>query len=233
MAQTTEQLRSALLAAAESELVASADGDIATRAVCEIAGVTQPVLYRIFGDKRGLLDALVETGFERYTARKAGLEKSDDPVDDLLAGWDDHMAFASENPALYQLMFTPRPWVGTRARARINALLTATLTRCAAAGALRVPVEQAAAMVLSANVGLALNRIAEPALYAAPAVSRALRDALFTEILSVNRTGPVEEPLASAVSRLDAQLTVAPATPLAPEEIAVLRLWLKRLAQSL
>ncbi len=97
MARTDEALRSDLLRAAEAQLVAAPDGDVATRAVCEAAGVTQPVLYRLFGDKRGLLDALADAGLERYTQRKAELEVSDDPSVDLRRGWDDHLAFAREH----------------------------------------------------------------------------------------------------------------------------------------
>ena len=97
------------------------DGDVATRAVCEAAGVTQPVLYRLFGDKRGLLDALAETGLQRYAARKAELEASDDPSADLRRGWDDHLAFAREHAALYRLMFAPRPWASSAARDGVTA----------------------------------------------------------------------------------------------------------------
>src|SRR4051794_2059778 len=91
-------VRAALIEAAERQLTASAEGDIATRSVSEEAGVTQPVLYRLFGDKRGLLDAVADAGFEQYARRKADLEVTDDPVTDLYAGWDDHMSFAAEKP---------------------------------------------------------------------------------------------------------------------------------------
>src|ERR1044071_7343516 len=97
-------VRAAMIAAAEEQLVT---GEIATRAVCEEVGVTQPVLYRLFGDKNGLLDAVADAAFEQYARRKQDLEVTDDPVADLYAGWNDHMAFAAENPSLYQLMFTP------------------------------------------------------------------------------------------------------------------------------
>lgn len=192
--------------------------------------MTQPVLYRLFGDKRGLLDALAERGLQRYVARKAELEASGDPVRDLRAGWDDHLAFAAEHAALYQLMFTPRPWTGARARAGIMELLSATLTRCAAAGALRSTVAEAAAMLLSANVGLALNRIAHPDLFGAPSVSDALRDAVFGRILATPEATPDEDPLASAARRLSAQLAVTHPTMLVDEEAALLRLWLDRLS---
>src|SRR5690349_8602557 len=134
----TPDVRDALIAAAERQLATSPDRDIATRAVCEAAGVTQPVLYRLFGDKNGLLDALADDGLRRYAEHKAAQERTGDPVADLRAGWDDHMAFARKNPALYELMFAPRPRSHAQARRKILDLLVATLVRCSAVGALRV-----------------------------------------------------------------------------------------------
>jgi acetyl-CoA acetyltransferase len=52
-------------------------------------------LYRIFRDKQGLLDALAEVGLRRYAARKQDLERTDDPVADLRAGWVDHVVFGN------------------------------------------------------------------------------------------------------------------------------------------
>lgn len=104
---TDATIRAAMIEAALRQLAGSSDHDVATRAVCEAVGVTQPVLYRLFGDKRGLLDAVADHGYERYTALKTAKERTEEPVADLLAGWDGHMAFAEENPALYRLMFAP------------------------------------------------------------------------------------------------------------------------------
>ena len=72
-----------MLKAAESLLQASPDRDISTRAVCDAVGVGAPVLYRLFGDKNGLLAAVVDYVFDRYLARKRAIPLSDDPVDDL------------------------------------------------------------------------------------------------------------------------------------------------------
>ncbi|MER5876252.1 hypothetical protein ABT119_10050 [Streptomyces sp. NPDC001910] len=49
--------RAAMIEAALRQLAGSLDHDVATRAVCEAVGVTQPVLYRLFGDQLGPLDA--------------------------------------------------------------------------------------------------------------------------------------------------------------------------------
>lgn len=232
MARSDEALRNALLRAAEDQLVTAPDGDVATRAVCEAAGVTQPVLYRLFGDKRGLLDALAETGLQRYAARKAELEASDDPSADLRRGWDDHLAFAREHAALYRLMFAPRPWASSAARDGVTVLLERTLTRCAVAGLLRVDVEVASTMLLAANVGLALDQMSTSAadVVGVPAADP-LRDAVLDAVL-VEPSGRDRDDVDAAARRqLRAQLEDGGPTALLPEEAALMRVWLDRLDQ--
>jgi AcrR family transcriptional regulator len=229
MAESDGDLRSALLGAAEKQLVAAPDGDIATRAVCEAAGVSQPVLYRIFGDKRGLLDALADAGLERYAARKAELAVSTDPAADLRAGWNDHLAFAEQHAALYRLMFAPRPWASGRARDGVTALLRKTLSRCAAAGLLRVEIDVALAMLLAANVGLALNRMADADVARAAGVSESLRDAVMSFVLDDETPKRQGDAGASARRQIREQLRLDPPEVLLPEETALLGVWLKRL----
>ncbi|MGW0659256.1 TetR/AcrR family transcriptional regulator [Streptodolium elevatio] len=232
----TEQLRAQMIEAAEGQLAASPDFDIATRSVCEAVGVTQPVLYRLFGDKRGLLDAVADHGYERYAELKAAQEQTGDPVADLLAGWDGHMAFARDNPALYQLMFAPRPWSHSRARDRVFDLLVAALVRCAAVGRLRIEPRAAAAMALAANVGIALDHIAEPARFDSVERSHRLRDAVFARVLTESPASDAarddEDPVRAAARRLRAQLQLAAADALEPEESALLLKWLDRMTGS-
>ncbi len=222
-----------MVEAAERQLAASPDFDIATRSVCEAVGVTQPVLYRLFGDKRGLLDAVADHGYERYARLKAAQERTGDPVADLLAGWDGHMAFARADPALYQLMFAPRPWSHSNARDRVFELLVAALVRCAAVGALRMEPRDAAGMVLAANVGVALDHIAEPARFDSPERSHRLRDAVFARVLTPAAAPGAghddEDPVRAAARRLHAQLQLAGAEALEPEESALLLRWLDRM----
>ncbi|GAA0448199.1 TetR family transcriptional regulator [Paractinoplanes deccanensis] len=222
-------VRAALIAAAERQLAAAADGDIATRAVCEEAGVTQPVLYRLFGDKRGLLDAVADAGFERYARRKAGLEVTDDPVADMYAGWDDHMAFAAENPALYQLMFAPRPRANSTAHRRILELLEATLVRTAAAGALTTTPRLAAQLILPANIGVALSLIAQPELFDDPALSHRARDAVFGAVLAGAGEPIGQDPVRAAARQLRSRLSLSGTEKLEPAEAALLDRWLERI----
>ncbi|GAB2495799.1 TetR/AcrR family transcriptional regulator [Streptosporangium sandarakinum] len=227
----TDPLRAAMIEAAERQLASSSDHEVATRAVCEAVGVSQPVLYRLFGDKRGLLDAVADHGYERYAALKASQEQTGDPVADLHVGWDGHMAFAKANPALYQLMFTPRPWSHSTARDRVMDLLVAALTRCAAAGALKAEPRIAAQLILSANVGTALDHIARPALFDDPALSHHMRDAVFSHVLTTTTAQKDADPLYTAALRLHAQLEIIGTEALEPAETALLQRWLERITQ--
>ena len=222
-------VRAALIGAAERQLAASADGDIATRAVADEAGVTQPVLYRLFGDKRGLLDAVADAGLERYAQRKTELEVTADPVADLYAGWDDHMSFAAGNPALYQLMFAPRPQSAATTYQRILQLLEATLLRCAAAGALTTTPRLAAQLILPANIGVALSRIAQPGLFDDPALSHRARDAVFAAVLVRPAAPSGPEPVPAVARQLRSQLALTGTDRLEPVEAALLDHWLGRL----
>jgi AcrR family transcriptional regulator len=75
-----------------------------TRSVCARSGVTAPTLYHHFGDADGLLDAAVSLGFEQFMQRKRMQPRRADPELQILAGWDDYVAFARERPQLYLAM---------------------------------------------------------------------------------------------------------------------------------
>jgi AcrR family transcriptional regulator len=97
--------RERIIAAAAGLLGGGGLEAVSTRAVCEAAGVRAPTLYHHFGDKEGLLEAVVADGFARYLAAKRGVPASDDPIANLKRGWDEHVAFGVANAAVYALMF--------------------------------------------------------------------------------------------------------------------------------
>lgn len=131
--------REKILDAATELLGRASAADVSTRAVCEAAGVGAPMLYRLFGDKAGLLAAVVDRGFEQYFASKRAARPSDDPVADLKRGWDNHMRFALDHPNHYRLMYSPELTTPPAAANEAHALLRGVLERCAAAGLLTVP----------------------------------------------------------------------------------------------
>jgi AcrR family transcriptional regulator len=225
-------MRTRMLEAAEELLDASPDRDIATRAVCEAVGVGAPVLYRLFGDKNGLLSALVDYGFDRYLATKRAAEPSEDPVVDLRNGWDTHVEFAKSHPAVYRLMFSPSFATVPSAAQEAMRLLREVLDRCAAAGKLRVESGLAAQMIMSANIGLALNLVTQPENYPDPDLSRRVRDAVHAAVLVPDAGRPPSDE--------DGSLTIAALqlaailrnrrTELGDPETALLLHWLDTLA---
>ena len=94
----------ALLKAASELLEEGGVEAVTTRAVCAIVNVQAPTLYHHFGDKNGLLDALVEQGIAEFLARKGVQHETDDALADHLAGWDDFLSFTLDRPQLFRLM---------------------------------------------------------------------------------------------------------------------------------
>ncbi|MEO3924643.1 TetR/AcrR family transcriptional regulator [Micromonosporaceae bacterium B7E4] len=229
--------RTRILHAAADLLARSPEADLLTRAVCEAAGVGAPVLYRQFGDKEGLLAAVVDFGFEQYLAGKRTAAPSDDPVRDLRDGWDNHVAFALENPNFYRLMYSPGLSTPPAAATEAHQLLLSVLERCAAAGRLRVSPQLAAQMVMPATVGVALLLINRPTIYTdATQVSTRVREAIVDAIVTPDAatgpergTGPAGEVAVAAVN-LGALLPALPDSPLSPAETGLLLEWLTRLA---
>src|ERR1700761_6376736 len=99
-----DRTRARIVEVAAGLLATGGTDAVSTRAVALAAGTQAPTIYRLFGDKDGLLEAVAEYGFAAYLARKPPLVSSGDPVADLRAGWDLHIAFGLENPALFSLM---------------------------------------------------------------------------------------------------------------------------------
>lgn len=230
-------MRTRILEITADLLAQSATADVSTRAVCEAAGIQQPTLYRMFGDKNGLIAAAVDYGFGSYLEGKRAAVLSADPVADLISGWDGHTAFALDHPNLYRLMYAPGLTVVPEAVGEAHALLRAVIERCAAAGRLRVPAETATRMVMSANSGVALSLITRPEAYPDPAISAAVRDALLADILTpagADHPAAGAGGLAGAAITLAARLDESAGTPdgaiLSPAERALLGEWLRLLS---
>ena len=221
-----------MLDAAEDLLGASPDRDISTRAVCEAVGVGAPSLYRLFGDKNGLLSAVVDHGFDRYLSKKRALEPSADPVVDLRNGWDTHVAFAREHAAVYRMMYSPAFSAVPDAAGEAFGLLRQVLVRCAVTGRLRVDVDQAAQAIMSANIGVALSIVSQPDRYADPELSDRVRDAVHRAVLDLSdRPDPDPADAVPGAGRQLAALLRTRGAPFTGPETALLLQWLDTLAE--
>jgi AcrR family transcriptional regulator len=182
--------RAAIIEAAAELLAQSPSGDISTRAVCEAAGVQQPALYRLFGDKEGLLAATVDQVWDEYLGMKRSAERSADPLEDLRSGWDSHTRFALAHPNAYRLLFGSGAVGQAESAAEAMRLLREVLERLAAQGRLRLDPEVAARVVMAANTGIALAMVLRPELYADMALSTILRDVVHGALVSDAASGP-------------------------------------------
>ncbi|WP_370941763.1 TetR/AcrR family transcriptional regulator [Amycolatopsis sp. cg5] len=220
--------RTAILEAAADLLATSPIADVSTRAVCEAAGVGAPTLYRHFGDKEGLLTAVVDHGFEQYLASKRSAKPSADPVRDLRDGWDNHVDFAVKHPSYYRLMHSPSVTSTPAAAVEAHGLLLAAVERVAAAGRLRVPPPVAAEMIMTANIGVALMLVSRPEMYDRE-TSVKVRDAVHHAVLTAQDTVDGQDTETAAV-QLAARLRQRPDTRLSPGETALLHELLNRLS---
>lgn len=221
--------RESIITATAELLAASTVADISTRAVCEAAGVQQPVIYRLFGDKDGLLAATVDHAFERYLASKRAAVPSADPVADILSGWDAHTEFALDNPNFYQLMFGAGLKREPAAVKESHDLLHALMERVARAGLLLTDPATATRAIMAANTGVALALITRPEIYTDRSISRTVRDITLAGLVADTGPETTTTPIAAALRTLAASIDGDGPTELSSAERGLLAEWIQRM----
>lgn len=156
-------LRAAILDTAE-ELIADCPIEmVSMRELARKAGVSPGAPYHHFQDRSGLILALCQRGFSRLRATLSGNGKTSG-MNGLIEGYLD---FATKNPALYQLMFSPEATMGDHAEALhpyarpVSELLDAELTP----GSRKLPegeADQVAAAIWCFMHGVATLGMASP-----------------------------------------------------------------------
>lgn len=219
-----------MIVEATAELLAkSSNGDVSTRAICDVAGVQQPVIYRLFGDKEGLLAATVDYVWDEYLGMKREAEQSADPLADLRSGWDSHTAFALAHPNAYRLLFGSGAVEKAESADEAMRLLRAVLDRLAAQGRLRIAPEVAAQIVMAANTGVSLALILRPTQYPDLALSTATRDIIHGALVSGSATSAdARESGRIAAITLRGALTGDPGHLFTAREAGLLDEWLER-----
>jgi AcrR family transcriptional regulator len=146
---------------AAAELLRTGGVDaVSTRAVAAAAGVQPPTIYRQFGDKEGLLDAVLGHVLTRYLQDKRRVAVTDDPVQDLRESWDLHVDFGLTHPDCYVLAYVqPRPGkMPSLARETFN-LLHGMVARIGDRGMLRMSVKRATELMHAAAVGYVVSQV--------------------------------------------------------------------------
>ncbi|MGH3378239.1 MAG: TetR/AcrR family transcriptional regulator [Actinoallomurus sp.] len=198
---------------------------VTTRAVAQAAGVQAPTIYRLFGDKDGLLDAVAEQVFAAYVAGKALAADSGDPVADLRAGWDTHVGFGLANAALFGLLTDPGRGTRSPAAAAGLEVLRARVRRVAAIGRLRVTERRAVELIHAAGTGAVLTLLSMPPQDRDLDLADAMYDAVTQSILTDVPALAEDNVTAAAVTF---QTVVPRLARLTDAERALLTQWLDR-----
>ncbi|MGI4766408.1 MAG: TetR/AcrR family transcriptional regulator [Janthinobacterium lividum] len=175
--------RARILQAASRLITTGGVAALTTRAVAAAASVQAPTLYRLFGDKRGLLNAVAEHGLTAFFAQKTAVPPHPDPVQTLRDAWDSYVAFGLSHPAVFAITNeVGSPASGSPAMLAGLAILRERVQRIARAGRLRMPVERAVALIHAAGVGTVATLLALPEGKRDPQLSPAARDAVLASI---------------------------------------------------
>jgi AcrR family transcriptional regulator len=228
--QGPESTRDRLVQVAARLLATQGPDAVTTRSVALAAGVQAPAIYRLFGDKNGLLDAVVHDGFAGYVARKAPVDTDGDPIVGLRAGWRLHVGFGLANPELFRLMHTALRTPDGRAIAAAGIeILRARVRRVAETGRLRVTERRAVDLIHAAGTGVVLTLIGQAEDERDEALADTAWDSIRTTILTDTPADGVAGPAAAAVTL---RAALPGLTALTPAERALLGDWLDRITEA-
>ncbi|MGW3421153.1 TetR/AcrR family transcriptional regulator [Streptomyces phaeochromogenes] len=222
-----ERTRRRVIEAAADLLAREGRDAVTTRAVAVAAGLQPPAIYRLFGDKDGLLEAVAEHGFATFLAAKHVDPDPQDLIEDLRAGWDLVVEFGLANPALYTLMYSEPTRAASPAFRAGMEILMGRIRRLAAGGRLRVDEELAATLIHATARGAVLTWLSLPEDRRNPALLTILRESM---VAAVTNQEPAVQEAGPAGAARALRATLPEQTTLSGAEQHLLREWLDRLA---
>lgn len=143
-----------ILAATEALLLEEGIAGLSIRKVSERSGYTAPTIYHHFGDKTGLMDAVLEPRFREIFDLMARIPRGEDAARHLRQLAGAFIRFAFDNPDHYRLLTIPRPEPvkPVPSAAAAQELVKRLLEELAATGDLATPDVEAAYQVTTAVI---------------------------------------------------------------------------------
>ncbi|MGN2636575.1 TetR/AcrR family transcriptional regulator [Nocardia takedensis] len=204
---------------------------VRTRAVAAAAGMQPPVIYRLFGDKGGLLDAVAEYGYMQFLeSKRAQLDLAPkDAVEDLRRAWDVVVDFGITRPELFVVINNSTSRAADTAHRAGLEILHGRVRRLAAEGWLRVGEELAAQIIQATGRSAVTTWHATPPDRRDPAILSTLREITIAAITHIEPTLPAEETGPAAAARALHATLPDRTDVLTTAEQVLLREWLTRL----
>ncbi|MFD9635545.1 TetR/AcrR family transcriptional regulator [Streptomyces violascens] len=229
---STDSPRRRIVEAAVELLENGGPDAVSTRAVAAAAGMQPPAIYRLFGDKEGLLEAVAEHGYAQFLEKKRAQfdPATQDPVEELRRGWDMVVEFGVSRPELFAVMNRATgggPHAAHRAGLEI---LRRRVRRLAAGGWLRVDEELAAQIIQATGQGAVTTWHSTPADRRNPALLTVLRESMVAAVTRAEPAVPAAESSTAAAARALRAALLDDADVLSDAEQRLLREWLTRLA---
>lgn len=155
-------LRERILEAAHRLITMGGKEAATTRAVAAAASVQAPTIYRLFGDKNGLIDATAEYAMAKYVAAKSAKPPHRNALEELRIGWNEHVAFGLSQPGLFAIISGDQRFETSPAAQAGAAVLRLRIRRIAQQGLLRVSEERAVALMQAVGVGVIKRLLEQP-----------------------------------------------------------------------
>ncbi|AWB91909.1 TetR/AcrR family transcriptional regulator [Aeromicrobium chenweiae] len=198
-------VRSTIVEVASRLLREHGSSAVTTRRVAEEAGVQAPTIYRLFGDKDGLLEAVAEYVMATFVSAKAlsveaAAADDIDALDDLRAGWDAQIDFGVTNPTLFLFMNDPERAASSPATRAGYDVLRARVHRVATSGRLRVSENRAVDLIRAGGVGTITTILATPPGDRDPALAASMFEAVLRQILTDEPAATSNDSTATAVA---------------------------------
>ena len=106
--QQRAEARRAILDASEALLVEGGYEAFSIRRLADRCGYTAPTIYHHFGDKPGLIDALLDERFQHLLRTLRRVPEGDDAVETLRRRAHAFVRFGMRHPTHYRLLTAPR-----------------------------------------------------------------------------------------------------------------------------
>ena len=100
-----DELRNTLIRIAAESIADGGERHMSLRPVTDAARTSTTAVYSFFGNKEGLVIAVLQEAQESFAHRQASVPVTDDPIEDLANLGLAYRDWVRENPSLYQVMF--------------------------------------------------------------------------------------------------------------------------------